>query len=255
MPSLKRSAAHVFEQLTGACVVLPHRVGALYEEECVRRIIDAFAIDCVFDVGANAGQFASLLRERLHFAGSIISFEPVPALAKKLRDMASHDSRWFIREVALDATPGAAQFNVARDTQFSSLRPVSQLGHRLFRDQIANAETIEVETTTLGAEIDYWRDRLGFRGAYLKMDTQGADLAVAASAGDQLALFSAIQTEVAIKKLYDDTPDFGECIEFYRARGFELNAIVPNNEGAFPYLYETDCLLVRRAIAERLSAP
>ena len=95
-----------------------------------------------------------------------------------------------------------------------------------------------------------WQKELGFRRPYLKLDTQGSDLAVAEGAGVMISSFAAIQTETAISSLYEGIPEFVESRAFFTGRGFDLSAIVPNNEGHFPRLIETDCIYVNRALAQ-----
>ncbi len=46
------------------------------------------------------------------------------------------------------------------------------------------------------------------------MDTQGNDLAVARGAGDRLSRFVGLQSELAIKKIYERQPDFIESLQF-----------------------------------------
>jgi FkbM family methyltransferase len=245
MVSLKRAAANLVEQAIGAHVVPTHRLAERHEVETLRRLFEAFSVDCVFDIGANAGQFALKLRQSLRFAGPIISYEPVPGLAAQLGEMARRDTNWFIRQVALDSKAGSATFNVSRDTQFSSLHEASRTGQELFSEHIAIADQVVVQTETLAAELTYWRQRLGFEHPYLKIDTQGHDLTVAESAGELLSEFVVVQTEVAFKKLYRGAAGIDECIAFYESRGFALSAILPNNEGAFPLMLEADCIFVR----------
>ncbi len=57
--------------------------------------------------------------------------------------------------------------------------------------------------------------------------------------------FIGLQSELSIKRLYADTPDFVEALAYYRSQGFELSAFVPNNLGHFPVLLETDCIMYR----------
>jgi FkbM family methyltransferase len=244
MPTLKRSVANVIERLTGARIVSPTDIGALSEAEHIRRLIARFDIDCVFDVGANAGQYARMLRERVKYSGPIVSFEPVPHLARQLRVQAESCSNWYIREVALDRNAGSARLTVTHDSQFSSLRNVSKVGRLMFPKHVEVSDEIDVATSTLASEFRQWRDHIGFRRPYLKMDTQGNDLAVAEGAGDFLREFVAIQAELALQKLYDDIPDLAEAISFFHHQGFEPSAFVPNNEGTFPILVETDCIFI-----------
>jgi FkbM family methyltransferase len=246
MPTLKRSVANALERLTGARIVSPSDIGALSEAEHIRRLIARFDIDCVFDVGANAGQYARMLRERVKYSGPIVSFEPVPHLAQQLRVEAASCNNWYIREVALDRNAGSARLTVTHDSQFSSLRNVSKLGRSMFPKHVDVSDEIDVATSTLASEFRYWQDHIGFRRPYLKMDTQGNDVAVAVGARDLLRDFVAIQAELAIQKLYDDIPDLAEAISFFRHQGFEPSAFTPNNEGTFPILVETDCIFINR---------
>ena len=54
---------------------------ALHEQEHLRRLLRYLRVDCVYDVGANAGQYAGMLRDKADYKGRIISFEPIPWLA------------------------------------------------------------------------------------------------------------------------------------------------------------------------------
>ena len=250
MGTIGRTIADVLERVTGKHIVAPHAVGALYEVASLRRLVEAFAVDCVFDVGANSGQYAHMMRNRVGFEGRIISYEPVPALAAKLAKEAAGDPNWIVRPVALDSVAERRPFHVASDTQFSSLREANSFAQGQFPAHLAQTQCIEVETVTLAQELKAWRDRLKFRNPLLKLDTQGHDMTVAEGAGDLLADFAVVQTEAALKALYVGAPVLADCLDFYAERGFDLCAFVPNNEGAFPAAIEVDCLFVNRRFCE-----
>lgn len=57
--------------------------------------------------------------------------------------------------------------------------------------------------------------------------------------------FVGLQSELAIKRIYEDSVDFRRALGFYQELGFELSALVPNNAGHFPVLVEIDCIMVR----------
>lgn len=246
MPTFKRKIANALERLTGTKIVSPANLGELIGAEHIRRLLTDFKIDCVFDVGANAGQFVQILREAGKYSGPVVSFEPVPHLAQGLRIAAEPCSNWHIREVALDRSVRRARFMVTQDAQFSSLQNISRLGQSMFPSHVEVSNEIEIVTSTLAREFPQWQKRIGFCRPLLKIDTQGNDLAVAQGAGELLKEFAAVQVEVAIQKLYDGGSELAEVMAFFRAQGFEPSAFTPNNEGSFPLLLEIDCMFINR---------
>jgi FkbM family methyltransferase len=246
MPSLKRRIATLIEQATGNHVVPPHEVHGLPERLFLRRFLDHFAVDCVFDVGANAGQYATRLRREIGFTGHIISFEPIPEHAATLRAAAAADPHWHVEEAALDREAGPATFNIMAASEFSSLNDPMGDQPRVFEGQNAVARRVTVQRSTLAAELPRWRERLGFQRPFLKMDTQGHDLAVVEGAGERIGEFLGLQSELAVVPLYKGSPGFAEMLERLGALGFALSALVPNNDAPFPLLVEIDCVMVRR---------
>lgn len=243
MRSLKRAAADLVEQTLQVNIARPWTLHALFEQHHLKQFFDYFKVDCVFDVGANAGQYADMLRSKCKFTGPIISFEPVPAVAAMLRERAANEVNWFVEEVALSSASEAASFNVMAGDQFSSLNRPS--GDQQFVGEMAIATEIKIRTATLDAFFDQYQHRLGFKRPFLKMDTQGSDLEVAKGAGMRLQEFVGIQSELSFKPIYENVPTAFEAIEFYRNHGFELSALVPNNAGHFPRLLEMDCICYR----------
>lgn len=248
MPTFKRKIANILEMLSGNLIVPsdPDELHSAFGRIHLRRFFSHFGIDCVFDVGANQGQYASMLREKVGFAGDIISFEPIPELADELKARAAADGRWHVEQLALDREAGPATFHVMQESVFSSLRRPSadQLG--IFDDGNRIARSIAVERSTVAAELARFQLQLGFRRPFLKLDTQGNDTAIVQGAGDTLGCFVGVQTELAIRHLYEDSVGFAEALADLQARGFELSAFVPNDVGHFPMLVEVDCVLYRR---------
>jgi FkbM family methyltransferase len=241
----KRKVARVLERVSGCLIIPPREVHLGPERVHLRRFFAHYGVDCVFDVGANAGQYARMLRESAGFTGDIISFEPIPELAAQLTAAASSDPHWFIEPKALDRESGPATFNVMEVDQFSSLHTPNGDQPSFFRDYNKIARSIPIERSTLACEIERYRARLGFSRPFLKMDTQGNDVAVFEGAGADIAVFVGIQSELPIKRLYQGSGYFADTIAAYGAKGFELSAFVPNNEGHFPMLVETDCIFYR----------
>ncbi|MBI5004018.1 FkbM family methyltransferase [Candidatus Kaiserbacteria bacterium] len=238
--------APIVERVFGVRIMKPRRIGVIFEQVHLKRFLPHYRVDCVFDVGANEGQYAMMLR-RTGYKGPIISFEPVPRALEKLRKNAKKDPNWFVEAVALDSTARDTTFKVMAIDQFSSLNMPSdkEAGNTLKKSNTLVTE-IPVKTVTLKEMYDKYQAKLGFKRPYLKMDTQGSDLAIAQGSEGILEHFVGIQSELSIKKLYEGIPDYTEVIAFYRSKGFELSTFVPNNAGTFPYLIETDVILYNK---------
>lgn len=242
---MKRRVADLVGNATGTVIATRWELHQLPEREHLRKFFEYFHVDCVFDVGANAGQHAEKLRTMIGFKGEIISFEPIPEMAAKLRLKAARDPNWHVVETALDRTTGTASFNVMADTQFSSLHAPVGDQLQMLAEQNTVTRVIEVQRSTLAVEFPKWREKLGFRRPFLKIDTQGNDLAVVEGAGDLIDEFVGLQSELSIRPLYDGSIGFVDSLNAYKAAGFELSGIVPNTQGHFPVLMEMDCIMYR----------
>lgn len=187
-----------------------------------------------------------MLRGPVCFDGLIVSFEPIPKLASRLRSSCSADSKWQVRELALAEEAGLRSFNVMVSDQFSSLNEPTDEEVALFSDSNRIQDRIEVQTDTLSSQFHVLQEELGFRAPFLKLDTQGSDLSILEQAPDALQKFVGLQSEVAVKRIYENSVEFSEALRRYRELGFEFSAIVPNNSGSFPALVELDIILLRK---------
>lgn len=75
----------------------------------------------------------------------------------------------------------------------------SQVG--IFKETNRVTATVEVLVSTVQSELACYRERLGFKRPFLRMDTQGNDLSVAEGAGESLSTFVGIQSEIAVKRI------------------------------------------------------
>lgn len=251
MKSLKRRIANVIEYLSGNLVVPPNEVYRMSEWFHLQRFFQHFGIDCVFDVGANHGQYAQMLRKKVGFAGDIISFEPIPELVKELKENSTSDLHWHIEGVALDREAGLATFHVMKHSDFSSLLAPRADQPAAFKEMNKIVRSIEVRRSTVAVEVRKYQQKLGFKCPFLKMDTQGADCAVVEGAGDAITQFVGIQTELAICQLYEGGTGLTQALTQLAACGFEPSAFIPIAEAHFPMLVEVDCILVRRDAVDR----
>jgi FkbM family methyltransferase len=222
---------------------------------CVFEWLD---IDLVIDVGANAGQYRDMLRDRVGYTGRIVSFEPVPHLARALAQRSAGDANWTVENRALGAAAGTAEFNVMAETQFSSFYAPRHDDVGLFRNSNKVRERIPVEVSTLDAVLPPLLDNHASRRVYLKIDTQGFELEVFKGGVESLPRIAALQIEASVRPIYDGTPAYQDVIGFASEHGFVMSGMFPNQDH-FPLLIEFDCLMIQRALvssrASGASAP
>jgi FkbM family methyltransferase len=224
----------------------PEELDFEFERRDLRRFWKHFQVDCIFDVGANIGQYAAMARS-LGFTGPIISFEPIPHLADKVRGAATNDPDHYVEQLALDEVVRDTAFNVMAADQFSSLHNPTEVDAIYINEYNYVVETVPVTTARLDAIFDRYQAKLGFERPFLKMDTQGNDLAVARGAADRLQRFVGLQSELSFKPIYEGQANFTEVLAFYASQGFGLSALVPNNDGHFPDLVEMDCIMYNKS--------
>lgn len=238
------------KKITSIRLIDERNLYTLWEQTHLRNLLSHISVDCVFDVGANAGQYATMLRQKVGFKGLIISFEPIPKVAQALREVAKVDPLWVVEELALADNDGVQPFNIMNESQFSSLSQPSPNQATAFIEPNKVSEVISVRTETLTTAYARLKQVHGFRRPFLKLDTQGNDVSIISNAAPVINEFVGIQSELAISKLYQSSVDFREALTFYEQCGFDLSAFVPNNGGHFPKLVETDCIMVRRDLME-----
>lgn len=219
-----------------------------WEEEQLRRVFQAYAPDCVFDVGANTGQYASMLRRRIGYRGLIVSFEPDPSASLALRKRMRGDDKWLVSDHAISVQDGEQAFNIMADSEFNSLSVPDHSQTGLFRQKNVVSSTIEIRTETLASALSRLRLQHGFQRPFLKLDTQGWDTRIVEASAHAMPEFIGLQSELSIKKLYAHSTDFRDALSLYEKCGFVLSAFVPNNAGHFPVLIETDCIMVNRRL-------
>ena len=155
----------------------------LHEQSHLRRLFELLNIDCVFDVGANTGQCAKMVRKYGGYRGPIISFEPNLDIAMILRENARGENDWFVEEVALGASVGQATFYVTAANQMSSLLEPQTSETDLFKEHAVITQKIQVNASTLEIELARFHKTLRFTRPSLKMDSQGNDFDIAPGAG------------------------------------------------------------------------
>ena len=237
-------------QARGYSIVPDWQLEKFAQARFMARLLAEFEVDCVLDVGANRGQYRDFLRNEVGYGGTIVSFEPVPALGEHLAQRAESDPGWLVQPVALGAASGRATLNVMASDTFSSFLAPSETATKMFASKNRVQAQVEVPVHTLDALLPELLAQTGCRRPYLKLDTQGYDLVVIEGAARSLETVLALQTEASVTPIYEGAPDFAQVIRHLEARGYALSGIFPNNPDHFPLMIEFDCHMVNRRCLE-----
>jgi FkbM family methyltransferase len=236
--------AELFDSL-GYYVVPKSRAWAHWGTLHLRKLFELLRIDCVLDVGANAGQYRDFLRDHVGFTGLVISFEPIPEHVRVLQERAKSDANWVIQGCALGRASGESELNVMARSEFSSfLAPRHADGEFLAENRLDHRVTVPMEA--LDEVLPSIERQRHCERLYLKLDTQGFDLEVAKGGTRTLARTVALQTEASVIPLYEGMPDYVTTIRTFECLGFDLSGIFPNHDGNFPRLIEFDAVMIRR---------
>lgn len=167
------------------------------------------------DVGARGTLDARWRR----FADSlrVIAIDADEAAPVHAEGAARHD----VIRAAVGAALGPSPFYITRSAGSSStLRP-----NRALLARFPEAERFDVvnETTLVVQPLDEVLGAAGVTGVdFLKLDTQGSELAILEGAPVALASAVGVEVEVEFVQMYEGQPTFGDVDRFLTARGFEL---------------------------------
>jgi len=202
----------------------PNRLGFAYH---ISRLFEYLEIDTVLDVGANHGQYATSLRA-LGYTGWIYSYEPVKSIFDSLSSRMASDTRWRGFNFALGEAEDRKSINVAAgDGQASSFLTFNEDGPERWGDAHRVARMEEVEVHRLDGVIPAITAERPDAHIYLKLDTQGLDLAILRSAGDSIPRILGLQAEIAAHQFYEGMVPFGDAINGFHELGFEITGVFP----------------------------
>lgn len=206
----------------------------------LKRLFALYEVDCVIDVGANRGQFGAMLR-RVGYTGRIVSFEPVPEAFDELSAAIARDDRWEAHRLALGDRAGVVPMNVTASTSVSSFfTPTAEYAASYAGGRVERVEDVEV------VRLESVFDALApDPHVFLKVDTQGSDLAVLEGARGRLDRLVGAQIELSVMPIYEGTPSYIEALQFMKVRGFTPSGMFPVVRDELMRAYEFDGVFVR----------
>jgi FkbM family methyltransferase len=189
-----------------------------------RRLLAAYRVNTVLDVGANAGQYARQLRQALDYRGRIISFEPLSSAYTALARAATGDPLWQAFQYALGDKCERQVIHIAANSYSSSL--LNMLPAHLQsapESGYIGQEEIDVKTLdSLLSNLCSADDRV-----WLKIDTQGFESQVLAGARDSLGKISTVQLEMSLVPLYEGELLMDGMLALMKKLGYQLVSIEP----------------------------
>ena len=191
----------------------------------MQRLLAYHNIDLVFDVGANIGQYAKLLRE-LGYSGRIVSFEPLSSAYSQLKAVSKKDPLWEIApQAAIGNQEGEIVINIAGNSYSSSALPMLD-AHLESAPESAysGSETVKLSRLDTLAK-DYIKSET--KSIFLKIDVQGLEKQVLEGATAILPLVKGIKLELSLVPLYEGQVLFKEMIDIIEKLGYELYGIEP----------------------------
>ena len=188
----------------------------------IHAAIAANAIDMVFDVGANTGQFASALRA-IGYSRRIVSFEPLSTAHARLAEAAKGEPLWTVHpQCAVGDRDGETEINVAGNSVSSSVLPMTDK-HAAAAPGSAYVGRERVPMVRLDSvAAAYLRDA---GRPFLKIDTQGFEWQVLDGACETLPRVRGILCEMSLVPLYSGQRLWRETLAKIEGAGFSLWAL------------------------------
>jgi FkbM family methyltransferase len=207
-------------------------------------VLKRLRINCVFDVGANVGQYGQMLRTAGYF-GYIFSFEPVTKTFTTLQAAARGDEHWKTFKIALGASSGVQAINLTSYSELNSFRLAGEVWDRLLPTvKLTDKEVVEVRT--LDDVFPELTNQIEDPRPFLKLDTQGFDLEVVKGAPNCIDKILGLQSELAIRRIYEGAPSYLDALAYYSSLGFTpKDFYTVASDGNDMSAVEVDCIMLR----------
>ena len=185
----------------------------------------------IFDIGAHEGQDSiSLARESSNTI--VYAFEPVPALAKNIKDKTAELPNYNLIQKAVSDYTGTTSFNIMNDGtggQSSLLKFTEKVdivwpsGVLKFTDEIP-VDVIRLE--------DFIKDNNIKKIDNLHIDAQGSDLSVLKGMGDYISIVQegVVEASNPDREYYEGQNNTEQTVQYLKGYGFKITRVVPNDD-------------------------
>lgn len=179
-------------------------------------------ISLAIDVGGNLGQWA--LEARKISNAKIITFEPDPRCHHYLDSLSVKDPTWEIVQKAAGNTDSTVVMNLLKiEHGYSSLKDLTRLGENFSGERTDEIDSREVQVRRL--DTHFKDDITESERVWLKIDVQGYEEEVLEGAIGILANITAVEIEIPMLKLYENSAKFSSIVQFFEDHEFVLCSI------------------------------
>lgn len=187
-------------------------------------LLRMYDVDTVLDIGANDGGYARELRA-CGYEGNILSFEPLEDAHAALLLASKKDPNWSVADrMAIGDEVGMLTINIAGNSKSSSML-----------DMLPSHTSASPESKFVGIQSCAVNrlDELAHpvlnqaNRVFLKIDTQGFELAVYRGAKRIMSQIIGVQCELSTLPLYKDQPLYEDMLKVFSEDGFDLWNIIP----------------------------
>jgi FkbM family methyltransferase len=211
------------------------------------RVLNALNVihpKCVFDVGANKGEW-SLLMASIFPACTIHAFEIVPSTFQQLKESTEDHPNILTNNIGLSDVAG--KLTIHHSSRDSSTATACRIEGMKFHDEFYTHQ-VECEVMKIGDYID--QNNIGIIDL-LKIDVEGMDFKVILGLGEKINSVRVIQFEYGIFNIASHHL-LSDICAFLSNAGFIVGRILPEHVDFFEYHFyqETfhggNCLAVRK---------
>lgn len=214
-----------------------------------KRFLEDLNIDLVIDVGANKGQYATVLRN-IGYEGKIVSFEPMSKMFSMLHSNSKLDSSWECFNFALGSQTTTSKMYVLEELPLSSILPNNADLKTQHSDKVLEEETIQIKTLDSVFKDLFCGGCSSSQNIWLKIDTEGFELEVLKGAEELLEKVKILDVEVCFQERKRGQSLVFEINDFLRSKGFQLFTFGPLHINYLNgQVLDTDALYLRGASA------
>lgn len=209
----------LFQKLLRGIGIDIRLVSTIQKKEALHHLwLQQSDIQCIFDVGANQGQFATQIRQYFPHT-DIYSFEPIDTCFYSLQQRFQSDPHFKVFQYAVGDENTETTFHLNESSPSSSLLKM-QPAH--YQNYPGTQKTVDqkVAVRTLDSLFPDWP---ADKKILLKIDVQGYEYQVLKGAAQLLRHVEVILAEVMFEELYESQSTFDQLNDLLREHGFRYH--------------------------------